>query len=112
MKQFDGEALGARIRRKRQEYGLQQKDMADSIGLSLSFYGHIERGTRVPSVPTLLLIANRLSVGCDALLRDSLDNPCLPQRVMSPREMGLFRQYLEEKGENYDDWFAQDTETE
>ena len=53
MKTFDGAALGARIRRKRQEYGLSQKEMADSLGLSLSFYGHIERGNRVPSVPTL-----------------------------------------------------------
>ncbi len=45
MKLFDAEALGRRITRKRQEYGMLQKDFAASIGLSVSFYGHIERGT-------------------------------------------------------------------
>lgn len=110
MKTFDGEALGARIRRKRQEYGLLQKEMADSIGVSLSFYGHIERGARLPSVPTLVLIANRLGIGVDVLLRDSLDNPCLPQKQWSDRQLGIFRQFLENQGEEPDDWFSREGE--
>ena len=110
MKIFDGEALGARIRRKRQEYGLSQKDIADSLGLSLSFYGHIERGSRVPSVPTLVLIANRLGIGVDCLLRDSLDHPCLPQRQWTDRQLGIFRQFLENRGEEPDAWLWRDEE--
>ena len=110
MKIFDGEALGARIRRKRQEYGLSQKDIADSLGLSLSFYGHIERGSRVPSVPTLVMIANRLGVGVDTLLRDSLDHPCLPQTQWTDRQMGIFRQFLETQGEEMDNWFKREDE--
>lgn len=105
MKLFDSEALGARITRKRQELGMTQKDFAKSVDLSVSFYGHIERGTRVPSVPTLVLIANRLHVGVDALLRDSLEAPCLPKRTFTDRELGLLRQYMEDRGESVDDWF-------
>ena len=106
MKTFDPEALGARIRRIRQEYGLQQKEMADSIGISLSYYGHIERGTRNPSMEILIRIANRLSVGTDMLLRDSLEKPCLPPKRWSDRNLGLFRQFLEENGEDPDSWFS------
>ena len=105
MKLFDSTALGARITRRRQEIALTQKDMASSVKLSLSYYGHIERGTRVPSLPTLVLIANRLHVGVDALLRDSLDYPCLPKRAFTDRELGLLRQFLEENGESSDEWF-------
>lgn len=106
MKTFDAEALGARIRRIRQEYGLQQKEMADSIGISLSYYGHIERGTRNPSMEILIRIANRLNVGTDMLLRDSLEKPCLPPKRWSDRDLGLFRQFLEENGEDPDSWFS------
>ena len=110
MKSFDGKAMGARIRRKRQEFGLSQKEMADSLGLSLSFYGHIERGMRVPSLPTLVTIANRLGTGIDALMKDSLDFPCLPQKQWTNRQLGIFRQFLEHQGEEPDDWFAREEE--
>ena len=105
MKPFDAEALGARIARKRQEFGYLQKDFAKSLNLSVSFYGHIERGTRVPSLPTLVLIANRLHIGTDSLLRDSLEGPCLPKRTFTDREIGLFRQFMEQQGESADAWF-------
>ncbi|MBQ9197976.1 MAG: helix-turn-helix transcriptional regulator [Clostridia bacterium] len=106
MKLFDAEAMGARITRKRQETGMLQKEFAKSVDLSVSFYGHIERGTRVPSLPTLVLIANKLHVGIDVLLRDSLENPCLPKRTFTDRELGLFRAFMEERGESADDWFG------
>lgn len=108
MKLFDAEALGARIARKRQELGILQKDFAKEINLSVSFYGHIERGTRVPSVPTLVLIANRLHVGVDALLRDSLEVPCLPKRTFTDRELGLFRQFMEQNQASIDPWLEED----
>ena len=105
MKEFDADALGARIARKRQELGMKQKDFAKSLDLSLSYYGNIERGKRVPSLPTLVMIANRLHVGADALLRDSLEDPCLPKHTFTDRELGLLRQFLEEQGEASEDWF-------
>jgi len=103
---FDAKALGERIIRKRLELGMLQKDFAKSVDLSVSFYGHIERGTRVPSLPTLVLIANKLKVGCDELLRDSLVAPCLPLRNMSNRNISYFREFLQERDISLEDWFA------
>ena len=105
MKQFDEKALGARITRLRQEKGLLQKQMAKELNLSVSFYGHIERGGRTPSLPTLVHIANYLGVGADSLLRDSLEAPCLPKRSFTDRELYMLRQIIEGQNGEDDSWF-------
>lgn len=69
----DYKAIGKRIRRLRKEAQKTQAHLAEEAGISLSFLGHIERGSRVLSVETLLGIANALNVSTDSLLRDSLD---------------------------------------
>ena len=53
--------------------GLTQKEVAERAGISLPFYGHIERGTRKASLETTVDIANALGVSTDMLLQDSLD---------------------------------------
>ena len=103
---LDTEAMGRRIRRKRQEKGFSQYEFANRVGLSPSFYGHIERGTRTPSLDTLVIIANELGVGLDTLLRDSLR---APMRVdanggMTRRDIGLLRTYLNEQQRALDTW--------
>ena len=65
--------LGQRIRRQRKLIGLTQKEVAERAGISLPFYGHIERGTRKASLETVVGIANALNVSTDLLLQDSLD---------------------------------------
>ena len=65
--------LGQRIRRQRKLIGLTQKEVAERAGISLPFYGHIERGTRKASLETTVDIANALGVSTDMLLQDSLD---------------------------------------
>ena len=72
MKDEGYKKLGARIRQKRQEKGWTQEMLATEIGMSLPFVGHIERGTRKPSLNTLVQIANAMSVSLDDLLIDSL----------------------------------------
>ena len=67
------EALGKRVRFHRKMRDLTQEELADAIGVSTSFIGHIERGTRKLSVETLVSIADALHVSCDLLLQDSLD---------------------------------------
>ena len=64
--------LGRRIRMQRKLQGLTQKTLAERAGISLPFYGHIERGTRKASLETLVGIANALHVSLDMLLQDSL----------------------------------------
>ena len=70
---MDYERLGQRIRRQRKLMGLTQRTVAEKAGISLPFYGHIERGTRKASLETAVDIANALGVSLDLLLQDSLD---------------------------------------
>jgi transcriptional regulator with XRE-family HTH domain len=95
----DLESMGHRIRAKRTELGLTQAKMAKSVDVSLSFYGHIERGTRVPSIDTLVAIANRLRVGLDYLLTDSLT---VRNQKRSAEELRALRRYLREQVQELD----------
>ena len=108
----DYEALGRRIRRKRQEKGLTQQQISAKLNLSTSFYGHIERGSRVPSVDTLVLIANELNTGVDALLRDSLKIPYKPDRnpLFTPQNISILRSYLHEQQSALDSWLDDNSE--
>lgn len=67
------EALGKRIRAQRKLREMTQEALAEAVGISCSFLGHIERGTRKLSVDTLVSIADVLHVSCDLLLQDSMD---------------------------------------
>lgn len=66
--EVDYTAIGKRIRQLRKQLGLTQAGLAIRIGISTSFCGHIERGTRVSSLETILRIAKTLGVTVDALL--------------------------------------------
>ena len=68
----DYEALGKRIRYRRRMMKLSQKQVADAINISVSFYGNIERGLRIPSIDTLVDVANHLETSTDFLLAESL----------------------------------------
>ena len=103
---IDYEAMGRRIRRRRQEKGLTQRQLAGRINISVSYYGHIERGTRVPSVETIVQIANELMVGADYILRDSLKVPVRIERnpLFSNTELHLLRAYLNAQQDALDHW--------
>lgn len=107
---IDYEAMGRRIRRKRQEKGLTQLELAKKINLSPSYYGHIERGTRTPSLETLVLIANELMIGTDVILRDSLKIPVPVERnpLFSQRDLHLLREYLQVQQDALDNWLDDD----
>ncbi len=69
---MDYSSLGARIRRERILRGWTQEQLAEKSNISLSFLGHIERGTRKASLETLVALANVLDASVDALLTGSL----------------------------------------
>ncbi|MGN0171992.1 MAG: helix-turn-helix domain-containing protein [Acutalibacteraceae bacterium] len=66
-------ALGARIRKARETKHLTQEQLGEACLLSASHIGHIERGTRIPSVDTLYRISCVLEVSTDFLLFDSVE---------------------------------------
>ena len=87
-------AMGRRMKLKRREKKMSQEEMAKAVQISMSFYGNIERGKRIPSIDTLVAIANVLDVGTDYLLAESV-TAAYAQR--SPEELSLLRRYLREK---------------
>ena len=62
------EALGLRVRSARLEIGITQEQLAEKVGISTSFMGHIERGTRTLSVDTLFKLCVALNVSADYLM--------------------------------------------
>ena len=71
---MDYEALGKRIRTRRKLMGLTQEELSEKAGISCSFMGHIERGSRKLSLETLIRLCDVLSVSSDYLLQDSMDS--------------------------------------
>lgn len=60
--------LGKRVRIRRNILDITQASLAEMIGVSTSFVGHIERGTRKLSVETLYLLCKALDTSADFLL--------------------------------------------
>lgn len=60
--------MGKRIKHRRKELRLTQADLAQQAGVSPSFLGHIERGSRIASIDTLLSICIALDVSTDYII--------------------------------------------
>lgn len=67
-------SIGKRIRKSREDKGITQEILGELCSLSTSYIGHIERGTRKPSLETLFKIAVILDVSLDWLVFDSVDS--------------------------------------
>jgi transcriptional regulator with XRE-family HTH domain len=70
-KVIDYTALGGRIRLARKRKGLSQEKLGEICAISTAHVGHIERGTRIPSLETLYKISKELNVSLDFLFFDS-----------------------------------------
>ena len=68
------ELLGKHIReqRKKKKYTLEQ--LAEKLDVSTTFIGQIERAKGIPSLETLVKIANVLEISVDSLLFGDLNN--------------------------------------
>lgn len=95
----DYQQMGYRIRTRRHFLGKTQKEIAEAINVAPSYYSNIERGIRVPSIDTLVAIANYLDVGVDYLLFDSLVS-AMPRR--SYKELRVIQRYLREEIDKFD----------
>lgn len=82
--------IGRRIRLYRRQKDLTQEQLAELVGVSASFMGHIEGGCRVASIETLMKLNAALNVTPNELLSDEVLIAAmeLPERVsVSPREL-------------------------
>lgn len=83
-------ALGQSIRMYRKKLRLTQEQLAELAGVSASFMGHIERGTRVASLETFVRICQALQVTPNDLLLCEIraGQDCLPDAItLSPAEL-------------------------
>lgn len=71
------EDLGKRIKQQRLLAEMTQEKLAERAGISLSFLGHIERGSRKASLDTFVKICNALGVSPSLLLQDTLEDGLL-----------------------------------
>ena len=60
--------LGKRVRFARRMLDITQKELAKKTGVSAALIGHVERGTRIPSVETVYRICKALGLSADYLL--------------------------------------------
>lgn len=67
--------LGLRVRDARKAKHLTQEQLAEKVGISSSFMGHIERGTRIASIDTLVSICNVLLLLGASLSENAVDFP-------------------------------------
>ena len=68
MKELDYGRMGMRIRQIRKAKGWSQDELAKKCGISMSFLGHIERGTRIMSLETFVNICGALEADAGELL--------------------------------------------
>ena len=62
--------VGRNVRRRRQELGLSQEQVAHDAGITLRYMGMVERGQQNPSLDVMVRIAAALSMKPADLLAD------------------------------------------
>ena len=60
--------IGDRLRLRREELGMTQKEAADLLEMSETFYGEIERGNRRLSIERMILVHERMDMSLTWLL--------------------------------------------
>ncbi len=68
------ELLGRHIREKRKEKKYTLEQLAEKLDVSTTFIGQIERAKGIPSLETLVKIANVLESSTDSLLFGNLNS--------------------------------------
>lgn len=77
---MDKKAIGKRIQKYRTKAGFTQEQLAEALDCSSSFITALERGIRLPSISSLVSLAEVLDVSTDVLLgvkRKGCENPQL-----------------------------------
>lgn len=64
--------IGKRIRQHREIKKINQKTLAELIGVTGTYIGMIERGERIPKLETFISIVNVLGASANELLADVL----------------------------------------
>lgn len=67
---MDYRSIGENIRKYRKTKKMTQETLAERAGLSVNYIGSTERGEKLPSLETFIVILNQLGVTADCILQD------------------------------------------
>lgn len=82
------EAIGLRLQQARKRLGLSQTEMAEKLGISLTFYGKIERGQQGISIQKLIELHDAIDIDLTYLLTGEILGDYSIQQIMQniPKE--------------------------
>lgn len=69
-------AMGRRLRARRQALKLTQEKLAERVGISTSFVGHLERAEKIPSLATIADLCAALDISMDFLVLGKRNTRC------------------------------------
>ena len=92
---MDYKDLGTRVRIARRRKSWTQEELAEKVGISASFLGHIERGTRVASLETFVCLCNELCVTPEYLLANNLRLPDEAATGMDENQKAKLQEFLQ-----------------
>ena len=69
---MDAKSYGKKLKTYRAQRGWSLERCAEQIGISTRYLADIERGNKVPTLETFVLILNTLAASADDVLQDSL----------------------------------------
>lgn len=104
--------MGNRIRMERRKQDLTQEKLAEMVGISESFMGHIERGGRTLSIETLVKISNVLNLNIEYLIcgEHNYQSAMLPTEIldalnrMTSNQRKVFLTIMKTLSEHPDEW--------
>ena len=67
-------SIGRRIKAARGTAHITQEQLAHAVGCTVQHISAIERGVKVPSLDTFIMITNEIGTSADLLLADVLTN--------------------------------------
>ena len=67
------EKFGEKLRTLRQQSGMSQKQVGDSLEVSRPYVAKMEKGEKIPNVAMVVKIARLFDVSVDQLVKDELD---------------------------------------
>lgn len=102
---IDYKDLGKRVRELRRQASMTQEELAEQVGISASFMGHVERGSRVASLETLVALCNTLQVTPQYLLSASLNlyDQYMPSGITQENRSRL-SEFLRMAQDTLDNW--------
>ncbi len=68
------DTIGSNLRMFRIQKKLRQEDLAEKAGLSTNYISMIERGEKIPSLETFIILINALDVSSDMVLCDVINH--------------------------------------